>query len=73
MLKFYGWMLTKKYALGSGCLISLVGYIYLNEQGKENLSEYIKSYEELRDATRPGYKSYGLNFGFKTDKTVLSI
>jgi len=53
--------------LGLGALgyLGTTNYLcYLNKQ------EFEAAAEEMRDVSRPGNKSYGLNYGFKTDSAV---
>lgn len=37
---------------------------------KRNRETYATDLLEMRDTSRPSYKSYGLNFGFKTDSAI---
>ena len=63
-------------AIGFGLVslgITASTYYALKKKGKSSREEFLKSYENLRDTSRPGYKSYGLNFGFKTDQAVKNI
>ena len=66
-IKSFHWIYRKKWIILTGCA---VGYSLAYYKCKSNNEEFIKSYELSRDTSRPGYKSYGMNFGFKTDKTV---
>ena len=50
---------------------SIAGYSLLSFLASKNYKDFLKSNEDYRDTTRPGNKSYGLNYGFKTDKTVV--
>lgn len=51
----------------TGYLAYWAGFNYLADQ---NANSHRLSMEIARDASRPGYKSYGLNYGFKTDSAV---
>lgn len=51
----------------AGYLMYWGGFNYLAAQ---NSNEHKIAMEIARDASRPGYKSYGLNYGFKTDSAV---
>jgi hypothetical protein len=42
----------------------------ISNQIKKSTQEFHDSYYNNRDTTRPGNKSFGLNYGFKTDTTV---
>ena len=54
-----------------GVLVSLAGGAVLAQLlSLQNQQEFERSNEEARDTSRPGFKSYGLNFGFRTDSTV---
>lgn len=46
------------------------GYIYLKSYVANNKKEFYHNYEITRDTTRPGNKSFGLNYGYKTDSAV---
>ena len=55
-------------AVSSFGLIAL--YQVLNHKLSKNKEEFYQCYEENRDTTRPGNKSFGLNYGFKTDMAI---
>jgi hypothetical protein len=50
-------------------LVSVLALIQLKI--KRNKEEFKESYENSRDTSRPGNKSFGLNYGFKTDLSVI--
>lgn len=62
----------KKWALRLG-LIGTLSTGIVQFKVKKNKDECVRAWEELRDTSRPGNKSFGLNYGFKTDLSVLPI
>lgn len=46
------------------------GYFHLKSLIAKNKKEFLTTYEKSRDTTRPGNKSFGLNYGYKTDSAV---
>lgn len=54
---------------------SLYGLYYLGGSyiAHSNQKAYVESEELTRDTTRPGNKSYGLNYGYKADNAVEAL
>ncbi|CAG9334935.1 unnamed protein product [Blepharisma stoltei] len=50
-----------------------IGYGTALYFSKQSINEYEDARDEIRDASRLGNKSYGLNFGYKTDSTIEDI
>jgi hypothetical protein len=61
---------TTNLALISTAVTMVAFYRYLYKQMIKNKEEFHKCYEENRDTTRPGNKSFGLNYGYKTDMAI---
>jgi hypothetical protein len=51
-------------------LAAVVVFAIAQLQIRKNKEDFKASYEIQRDTTRPGNKSFGLNYGFKTDLAV---
>lgn len=57
--------------LGIGASLGSALYGFSLYMCKSSMQEYQDAKDEFRDSTRLGNKSYGLNYGYKTDSTVI--
>ena len=53
------------------CVTGLAfGWFYFAQLAMVNKKDFLATYDSTRDTTRPGNKSFGLNYGYKTDLAV---